>query len=65
MAGGCAQDHQAEIAIYEKSTEEKTAGADRFREEGNEAFKKKNYGLAAVFYRKALVQFVSVYRVIL
>merc|ERR1719162_2292653 len=35
----------------------KIRGADRFRQEGNEAFKKNNYGLAAVHYRKALLQF--------
>merc|ERR1719162_536411 len=35
----------------------KIRGADRFRQEGNEAFKKQNYGLAAVHYRKALLQF--------
>lgn len=55
--GGCSHDHQKEWAIYEKSTEEKIRAADRFREEGNEAFKKLNYGLAAVHYRKALLQF--------
>lgn len=54
---GCSHDHQKEWAIYEKSTEEKIRGADRFRQEGNEAFKKQNYGLAAVHYRKALLQF--------
>jgi len=54
---GCSHDHQKEWAIYEKSTEEKIAAADRFRQEGNEAFRKQNYGLAAVHYRKALLQF--------
>lgn len=55
--GGCSHDHQKEWAIYEKSTEEKIGAADRFRQEGNEAYKKHNYGLAAVHYRKALLQF--------
>lgn len=55
--GGCSHDHQKEWAIYEKSTEEKIKAADRFREEGNEAYRKHNYGLAAVHYRKALLQF--------
>jgi len=55
--GGCSHDHQKEWAIYEKSTEEKIAAADRFRQEGNEAYRKHNYGLAAVHYRKALLQF--------
>lgn len=55
--GGCSHDHQKEWAIYEKSTDEKIKAADRFREEGNEAYRKHNYGLAAVHYRKALLQF--------
>ncbi|CAD7971213.1 unnamed protein product [Amoebophrya sp. A120] len=55
--GSCAHDHQKEIAIYEKPTEEKIAAADSFRVQGNEAFKEKNYGKASVFYRKALLYF--------
>mmetsp|Transcript_17639 Transcript_17639/g.49945 ORF Transcript_17639/g.49945 Transcript_17639/m.49945 type:complete len:442 (-) Transcript_17639:60-1385(-) len=55
--GGCSHDHQKEWAIYDKSTEEKINAADRFRQEGNEAYRKHNYGLAAVHYRKALLQF--------
>ena len=79
--------------IYERSTEEKIAAAERFRQEGNEAYRsladfgarpilfsslmahgmingktcasstghssqgKRNYGLAAVHYRKALLHF--------
>eukprot|EP00929_Paragymnodinium_shiwhaense_P115193 TRINITY_DN8389_c0_g1_i2.p1 TRINITY_DN8389_c0_g1~~TRINITY_DN8389_c0_g1_i2.p1 ORF type:complete len:416 (+),score=149.04 TRINITY_DN8389_c0_g1_i2:136-1383(+) len=54
---GCSHDHQKEWQIYEKSTDEKLKAADRFRQEGNEAFRKHNYGLAAVHYRKALLQF--------
>jgi len=54
---GCSHDHQKEWQIYEKSTEEKLNAADRFRQEGNESFRKNNYGLAAVHYRKALLQF--------
>lgn len=57
QVGGCSHDHQKEWQIYEKSTEEKIGAADRFRLEGNEAYKKQNYGLAAVHYRKALLQF--------
>eukprot|EP00929_Paragymnodinium_shiwhaense_P115192 TRINITY_DN8389_c0_g1_i1.p1 TRINITY_DN8389_c0_g1~~TRINITY_DN8389_c0_g1_i1.p1 ORF type:complete len:455 (+),score=145.13 TRINITY_DN8389_c0_g1_i1:136-1500(+) len=53
---GCSHDHQKEWQIYEKSTDEKLKAADRFRQEGNEAFRKHNYGLAAVHYRKALLQ---------
>lgn len=55
--GSCSHDHQKEWAIYEKSTEDKIRAADRFRQEGNEAYRKQNYGLAAVHYRKALLQF--------
>jgi len=54
---GCSHNHQKEWAIYEKSTQEKVNAANRFREEGNEAYRKKNFGLAAVLYRKALLQF--------
>jgi len=54
---GCSHDHQKEWAIYEKPFEEKVGAADRFRLEGNEAYNKQNYGLAAVHYRKALLQF--------
>mmetsp|Transcript_71123 Transcript_71123/g.197565 ORF Transcript_71123/g.197565 Transcript_71123/m.197565 type:complete len:429 (-) Transcript_71123:67-1353(-) len=54
---GCSHDHQKEWQIYEKSTDEKLKAADRFRQEGNEAYRKHNYGLAAVHYRKALLQF--------
>eukprot|EP00930_Biecheleria_cincta_P047230 TRINITY_DN32693_c0_g1_i1.p1 TRINITY_DN32693_c0_g1~~TRINITY_DN32693_c0_g1_i1.p1 ORF type:complete len:394 (-),score=91.40 TRINITY_DN32693_c0_g1_i1:41-1222(-) len=53
----CSHDHQKEWQIYEKSTEEKIKAADRFRLEGNEAYRKHNYGLASVQYRKALLQF--------
>lgn len=55
--GSCSHDHQKEWAIYEKSTEDKIRAADRFKQEGNEAYKKQNFGLAAVHYRKALLQF--------
>lgn len=54
---GCSQDHAREWQIYERSTEEKIAAAERFRQEGNEAYRKRNYGLAAVHYRKALLHF--------
>lgn len=53
----CAHDHQKEIAIYEKPTDDKITAADRFREEGNAAYREKIYGLAAVHYRKALLYF--------
>ncbi|CAE7241043.1 FKBP62 [Symbiodinium sp. CCMP2456] len=53
----CSQDHQKEWQIYERSTEEKIAAAERFRQEGNEAYRRRNFGLAAVHYRKALLHF--------
>ncbi len=53
---GCSHDHRKEIEIYEKPTEEKIKAAERFRQEGNEAYRKKNMGLASVQYRKALLQ---------
>lgn len=53
----CAHDHSRERQIYEKPTVEKLHAAERFRTLGNEAFRNKNYGLAAVNYRKALLQF--------
>ncbi|CAJ1378044.1 unnamed protein product [Effrenium voratum] len=53
----CSQDHQKEWQIYERSTEEKIEAAERFRQEGNEAYRKHNYGLAAVHYRRALLHF--------
>lgn len=57
VMGGCSHDHSKERQIFEKPTAEKISAADRFRLEGNEAFNSKNYGLAAVNYRKALLQF--------
>ncbi|CEM16918.1 unnamed protein product [Vitrella brassicaformis CCMP3155] len=53
----CSHDHSKERQIYEKPTEEKIKAAERFREEGNIAFRNRNYGLAATHYRRALVQF--------
>lgn len=53
----CSQDHQKEWQIYERSTEEKIAAAERFRQEGNEAYRRRNFGLAAVHYRRALLHF--------
>eukprot|EP00931_Biecheleriopsis_adriatica_P034957 TRINITY_DN20156_c0_g1_i1.p1 TRINITY_DN20156_c0_g1~~TRINITY_DN20156_c0_g1_i1.p1 ORF type:complete len:381 (-),score=97.77 TRINITY_DN20156_c0_g1_i1:7-1149(-) len=53
----CSHDHQKEWQIYERSTEEKIQAADRFRQEGNEEYRRNNYGLASVHYRKALLQF--------
>eukprot|EP01071_Lankesteria_metandrocarpae_P007711 Lankesteria_metandrocarpae@DN4763_c0_g1_i3.p1 len=53
---GCSHDHTKERLVYEKTTEEKLHASNRFRLEGNSAFREKNYGLAAVNYRKALLQ---------
>ncbi|OEH80400.1 tetratricopeptide repeat-containing protein [Cyclospora cayetanensis] len=57
LAAGCGHDHSKERQLFERPTLEKIQAADRFRAEGNAAFKEKNYGLAAVNYRKALLQF--------
>eukprot|EP00920_Eleutheroschizon_duboscqi_P014537 GHVT01033718.1.p1 GENE.GHVT01033718.1~~GHVT01033718.1.p1 ORF type:complete len:569 (+),score=128.56 GHVT01033718.1:380-2086(+) len=57
MMGGCSRDHTQERQLFEKSTPEKLEAAERFRLEGNEAFKDSNWGLAAVNYRRALLQF--------
>ena len=50
------QMYQMERKTYEKSAEEQVKEADRFRLEGNEAFRVQNYGLAAKHYWKALLQ---------
>ena len=53
----CRHDHQAEIAIYERSNQEKLEMAEGHRLEGNSLFKGGHYAQAAVSYRKALVVF--------
>lgn len=55
--GDCSHNHQKEIAIYERSTEEKIRAAAQFRESGNKLFKEENYGLACVEYRRGLLQY--------
>jgi tetratricopeptide (TPR) repeat protein len=52
----CSQDHRKEIELYERPTEEKLIACTQFKTQGNEAYKKKNYSLAALFYRKGLLQ---------
>eukprot|EP00397_Hematodinium_sp_SG-2012_P046972 GEMP01053253.1.p1 GENE.GEMP01053253.1~~GEMP01053253.1.p1 ORF type:complete len:395 (+),score=90.24 GEMP01053253.1:51-1235(+) len=55
--GDCSHNHQKEIAIYERPTEDKIKAAKQFREAGNKLYKEENYGLAAVEYRKGLLQY--------
>lgn len=55
--GDCSHNHQKEIAIYERPTEDKIKAAKQFREAGNKLFKEQNYGLACVEYRKGLLQY--------
>jgi tetratricopeptide (TPR) repeat protein len=52
---GCAGNHSAEIAIYEKSTPEKLLAIKTFKSVGNDLFKEGNYGQAAVEYRRGIV----------
>ncbi|KAF8821289.1 tetratricopeptide repeat-containing protein [Cardiosporidium cionae] len=52
----CAHDHSKERQIFEKSTLEKLKAAERFQAEGNGYYAEKHFGLAAVNYRKALLQ---------
>lgn len=54
---GCSQDHSKERQIFEKPTMEKIEAADQFRTEGNNFFSNKEYQLAAVSYRRALIYF--------
>lgn len=52
----CSQDHRKEIKLYERPTKEKLQASTQFKQQGNEAFKQKNYSLAALFYRKGMLQ---------
>lgn len=52
----CSQDHRKEIELYERPTDEKLQACSQFKQQGNDAFKQKNYSLAALFYRKGLLQ---------
>jgi tetratricopeptide (TPR) repeat protein len=52
----CSQDHRKEIKLYERPTKEKLQASGQFKVQGNDAFKQKNYSLAALFYRKGLLQ---------
>ncbi|CAG9315881.1 unnamed protein product [Blepharisma stoltei] len=52
----CSQDHRKEIELFERPNPEKLEAASQFKKQGNDAFKEKNYSLAALFYRKGLLQ---------
>jgi tetratricopeptide (TPR) repeat protein len=52
----CSQDHRKEIELYERPTKEKLIACAQFKTQGNDAFKQQNYSLAALFYRKGLLQ---------
>ena len=52
----CSQDHRKEIKLYERPTKEKLIASAQFKVQGNDAYKQKNYSLAALFYRKGLLQ---------
>ena len=52
----CSQDHRKEIELYERPTDEKLIACSQFKVQGNEAYKQKSYSLAALFYRKGLLQ---------
>ena len=52
----CSQDHRKEIELYERPTDEKLIACAQFKTQGNDAYKQKNYSLAALFYRKGLLQ---------
>ncbi|OMJ81541.1 hypothetical protein SteCoe_17947 [Stentor coeruleus] len=52
----CSQDHRKEIELYERPTKEKLIACSQFKTQGNDAYKQKNYSLAALFYRKGLLQ---------
>lgn len=52
----CSQDHRKEIELYERPTDEKLVACTQFKTQGNEAYSQKSYSLAALFYRKGLLQ---------
>jgi tetratricopeptide (TPR) repeat protein len=56
FAGGCSQDHRKEREIYERPTAEKLQAALLFKEQGNKAVSEQSYSLAAVHYRKGMLQ---------
>ncbi|KAF4734040.1 hypothetical protein FOZ63_004609 [Perkinsus olseni] len=55
--GGCSHDHRKEQQLFDMPTKEKLQGADTMRQKANEYLREGNCGLAAVWYRKALLNF--------
>ncbi|CAD8100466.1 unnamed protein product [Paramecium sonneborni] len=53
----CTHDRRKEREIYEKTNKEKFENIEYFKQEGNLAFKNKEFDKAAYFYQKALVYF--------
>lgn len=56
FAGMCSQDHRKERELYERPTSEKLEACELFKAQGNKAIQEKNFSLAALHYRKALLQ---------
>jgi tetratricopeptide (TPR) repeat protein len=56
FAGMCSQDHRKERELYERPTSEKLEACELFKVQGNTAIQEKSYSLAALHYRKALLQ---------
>lgn len=56
FAGMCSQDHRKERELYERPTAEKLEACELFKTQGNTAVKEQSYSLAALHYRKALLQ---------
>ena len=52
----CSQDHRKEIELFERPTREKLDAASTFKQQGNDSFKQGNFSLAALFYRKGILQ---------
>jgi len=53
---GCFHDRRKERELFEKPLKEKFEACERFKNEGNEHFKLKNFEKADIEYQKALLQ---------
>lgn len=56
LKGMCSQDHRKERQLFERSTAEKLTASQLFKSQGNDAYKSQGYSLAALNYRKAMLQ---------
>mmetsp|Transcript_4831 Transcript_4831/g.9026 ORF Transcript_4831/g.9026 Transcript_4831/m.9026 type:complete len:248 (+) Transcript_4831:367-1110(+) len=52
----CSQDHRKERQLFERTTAEKLQASNLFKKQGNDSYKEQNYSLAALHYRKAMLQ---------